>query len=186
MSSENGSNRKSAGRPPRGERERPYGLAASQRARRAGDPFAALVEDPDETVADVELEAVLDRPEAVPEALPGAVDPEAGRMDAASPLQTARAAVRTPFGRVLMAIPLALAGVALVIMAVTFQTWPYIAGAAVLAPAGLGLLYVRYQRWLGHKRYMFRLLESLGEDVSGFDVASSDRRVKTKRRAQRR
>ena len=42
------------------------------------------------------------------------------------------------------------------------------------------MVYWRYQVWLGHKRYMYRLLESLGEDVSDFDPRKVYRKAKSK------
>ncbi|MCC6660570.1 MAG: hypothetical protein IT437_06755 [Phycisphaerales bacterium] len=98
-------------------------------------------------------------------------DPEAGKMGLGTRIQLAvRASVRSPFGRFIVAILLGLVGVSLAIVALTFQTVPLYVAAGVLTPASLVYLYIRYQQWLGHKRYLFRLLETLGEDVSDFDI----------------
>lgn len=154
---------------------------------RPGDPAdhvalgtPPLLDDPDETVAEVEVEEILDRPAEPGDEPPGELDPEAGRGSVASKSVAIREAVGTPFGRLLLALPLALAGIALAIMAATHQTWPYIAAAAVVAPVGMWLVHRRYQDWLGHRRYIYRLLETLGEDVSDFDPAQSVRPVKAK------
>lgn len=145
-----------------------------------------LIDDPDETVADMDVEDILDRPAETHDTLPGELDPEAGRGSIASKSMAVREAIGTPFGRLLLATPVALAGIALVIMAATHQTWPYIAAAAVIAPAGAWLVYRRYQDWLGHRRYIYRLLETLGEDVSEFDPDQVARPVKVKVRKRKR
>jgi hypothetical protein len=98
-------------------------------------------------------------------------DPEAGRMGLGTRIQLAvRASVRSPFGRFIVAIVLGLGGVSLAIVALTFHNVGLYVAAGVLTPVSLVYLYVRYQQWLGHKRYLFRLLETLGEDVSDFDM----------------
>lgn len=108
-------------------------------------------------------------------------DPEAGRTNVAVKLREATAAVSTavkgavttafltPFGRLLMACAIGLAGIALTIAAITIRDRWIIGAAAVVGPLGALLVYWRYQAWLGHKRYIFRLLETLGEDMSAFD-----------------
>jgi hypothetical protein len=127
------------------------------------------------------LDDIYDRPEELAASSVADYDPEAGRTNVAIKIQAVRQVVRsatsTPFGRLMLAIPIALAGLTLTIMALTMQDlWMWIA-AAIVTPLGGWLLYVRYQTWLGHKRYMYRLLESLGEDVSDFDNTRAYRRV---------
>jgi hypothetical protein len=130
----------------------------------------------------VRLEEIFDRPEQLIVGTAAEYDPEAGRSNVAIKIQAVRQVVRsaaaTPFGRLILAIPFGLAGMCLSIMAVTMQDlWVCIA-AGVVMPVALILIYARYQAWLGHKRYMYRLLESLGEDVSGFDPRKTYRRVR--------
>jgi hypothetical protein len=73
-----------------------------------------------------------------------------------------------------------LAGIGLCIAAVTFQNWPWIVAAGIVLPLGGFLMYLRYQAWLGHKRYMYRLLETLGEDVSDFQPHKMYRSTKVR------
>jgi hypothetical protein len=149
----------------------------------------------DETVADLEavtpsddevqLDKILDRPQAVMDASLYRYDPEAGRTNVAVKIKVVSEAVKntlkTPFGKMLFTIPVFLAGVALTIAAVTYRTWAWIGPAALVMPVGFALAYWRYQAWLGSKRYMYRLLESLGEDVTDFDPHKANRRLKPKK-----
>jgi hypothetical protein len=145
----------------------------------------------DETVSDldavepsddeVQLDKILDRPQSATDVSLTRYDPEAGRMDVAVKIKAATEAVKntikSPFGKLLLVVPIFLVGVWLAIEAVTYQTWAWIGPAAVVFPLGSVLVYIRYQAWLGSKRYMYRLLESLGEDVSDFDYRQQLRRV---------
>jgi hypothetical protein len=78
-------------------------------------------------------------------------------------------------------VPVFLAGIALAIAAATLQDWGWIIAAGVVTPLGSVLMYLRYQAWLGHKRYLYRLLETLGEDVSDFDFQKRYRPAKRRR-----
>lgn len=137
----------------------------------------------------LDLDDIYDRPEQMVTGSTAQYDPEAGRSNVAIKIQAVRQVVRsatsTPFGRLILTIPIALVGVTLVILAVTLQERWAIIGAVIVAPLGAWLLYARYQAWLGHKRYMYRLLESLGEDVSDFDPISADRRIRRRTSAGR-
>lgn len=131
---------------------------------------------------DVDLEQVFDRPVERGESSLSRFDPEAGKLSAAAKARHVRqqvsASIGSPFGRLIFGIVLGLAGVAVGIMAAIEQTPVLIGIAAVLTPLGLWVLHVRYRAWLGHRRYMYRLLEQLGEDVSGFDARKAYRPVK--------
>ena len=153
-----------------------------QRTPGGRDPSAGAAPDPrdpgetavdldnqDAPVAEVDLEEVYDKPGKTDTDSLRRFDPEAGKMGIAVKLRAVRQSLSTPGGRVVFSIPVALAGVSTAIFAASFPAWPVIVAAAVLGPASLLLLYIRYQQWLGHKRYMYRLLESLGEDVTDFD-----------------
>lgn len=128
-----------------------------------------------------DLDDIFDRPEELVTGSTAEYDPEAGRTNVAIKIQAVRQVVRsatsTPFGRLMVSIPVALAGLTLSIMAVTLQELWMIISACLITPLGAFLVYQRYQAWLGHKRYMYRLLESLGEDVSGFDPLKANRRI---------
>jgi hypothetical protein len=195
--------------PPEGDSAAEAARLLKKRGRRYGTDLSALEDIPpppvpdlnfgrdalDDTVADtpaagpadddVHLDRIFDRPDSlVSDASLSRYDPEAGKMNVAIKVKAVSQAVRntlkSPFGKVLVAIPVFLAGLSLVIAAVTFQTWPWAAAAAVVFPIGALLVYLRYQAWLGHKRYMYRLLESLGEDVSDFDPRAVYRKTGTR------
>jgi hypothetical protein len=149
--------------------------------------------DPETAAGDVELLSIFDRPDAISAAADASLrryDPEAGKTNVAVKVKAVSEAVRntlkSPFGKLLIAIPMFLAGIALTIPAVTFQTWPWVAAAGIVLPVGAFLMYLRYQAWLGHKRYMYRLLESLGEDVSDFEPHQMYRKTKVRAAAKRR
>ncbi len=59
----------------------------------------------------------------------------------------------------------ALFSLALIILAATVQTRPYIIAAAVVAPPALIFLAFSWRKWLGNAPYVYRLLTSLGEDA---------------------
>jgi hypothetical protein len=146
---------------------------------------AALPDD-----EEVRLDGILDRPQtAVADASLERYDPEAGRTSVAVKVKAVHEAVRnsisTPFGKMILAIPVFLAGIALSIAAITLQETGWIVAAAIVMPLGSFLAYHRYQVWLGSKRYMYRLLESLGEDVSEFSPHEANRRIKVKVRSRR-
>lgn len=141
-----------------------------------------LGETPADGLAAIDLERVFDRASTLEGRL-DRFDPEAGKMGLATRIHRAvRARMGSHGGRLVIALFLALGGASLVILALEFQTWALIVAASLGAPLTLILLYVRYQQWLGHKRYMYRLLESLGEDVSEFDPGKIYRPVKVRTR----
>ena len=94
--------------------------------------------------------------------------------------EAVRNTIDTPFGKLLLSIIFGLAGVGATIAAITLQDTPWVVAACILMPVGLLLVYWRYQAWLGHKRYMYRLLETLGEDVGDFDPRHKYRKTGTK------
>ena len=108
-------------------------------------------------------------------------DPEAGRMGVARRVRQVRKAAATPGGRMVTAVPLTLTGITLAIFALTRQTTPFVAAAAIVTPIALVWQYLCFQRWLGAKRYAYRLLESLGEDVSDFTPDQMYRVIKKQR-----
>ena len=133
---------------------------------------------------DPALEDIFDKPDAVADASSlTRFDPERGKTSVAIKVRAVTQAVRntitTPFGKLLLAIIFGLAGVTLTIAAVTLRDTPYVIAAILVTPIGALLVYWRYQAWLGHKRYMYRLLETLGEDVSEFDPRRIYRRAGT-------
>jgi hypothetical protein len=135
---------------------------------------------------EVQLDRILDRPQAGgSDASLYRYDPEAGHSSVAVKIKAVREAVRnsiaTPFGKLMVAVPVFLAGVSLAIAAATLQDWAWIIAAGVVFPTGSVLMYIRYQAWLGHKRYLYRLLETLGEDVSDFDFHKRYRAAKKRR-----
>jgi hypothetical protein len=147
---------------------------------------AELGETPREPPDAVDMNRVFDRAESKYSGALDRYDPEAGKMGLGTRIRRAvRARAASPFGRFVVAIVLAMAGAALAIVAAVFPEWPLIVSAGIFFPASLAYLYVRYQQWLGHKRYIYRLLETLGEDVSDFDLERRYRAPRTRRRTGR-
>ena len=95
------------------------------------------------------------------------VDPESGYHGYHRKI-TVRKAVSTSFGQLIFATLATLLGVALVIMAATVQTLPWIIAASVVFIPSAFLLRSRYKRWIKNRTYLFRLCQSLGEDVSNW------------------
>jgi hypothetical protein len=144
-------------------------------------------DDSDDSAAEVDMEGIYDRPEAVAAADMASLhryDPEAGRSSVAVKVRAVTEAVKnsvaTPFGKLIVTLPVLLVGTGLTIAAINIQDTPFIVAASVVMPIALLLVYWRYQIWLGHKRYMYRLLESLGEDMSDYDPRKVFRRAGTK------
>jgi hypothetical protein len=144
-------------------------------------------DDSNDSAAEVDMEGIYDRPEAVAAADVASLyryDPEAGRTSVAVKVRAVTEAVKnsvaTPFGKLIITLPVLLIGTSLTIAAINIQDTPFIVAAAVVMPIALLLVYWRYQIWLGHKRYMYRLLESLGEDMSDYDPRKVFRRAGTK------
>lgn len=131
-----------------------------------------------------DLTDIFDKPDPIADAASlTRFDPERGKTNVAIKIRAVTEAVRnsiaTPFGKLILACFVGLAGVSLTIAAITLKDTPYVIAATVVTPVGALLVYWRYQAWLGHKRYMYRLLESLGEDVSDFDPRRIYRRAGT-------
>lgn len=114
------------------------------------------------------------------------IDPEAGRMSVARRVRQVRKAASTPEGQFVLAVPFALGGITLAIFALVYQTTPWIIAGAVVAPLTFYFTWSRFRHWLGHKRYTFRVLETLGEDVSDYTPHQMYRATKVKARAKRR
>lgn len=131
--------------------------------------------------AEVDLDRVYDRVSTPPTNVTIALnDDEAGRSRVGGELkrtQQVRAAVGSAFGRLLQALALTMLAASLAIFAAFDQRWIWIAPAAIALPLTLWLTTRRYHAWLGHRRYMYRLLDTLGEDVSGLE---GERRVRVR------
>jgi hypothetical protein len=181
----------------------PVRAAVPPRIPRADEDIRLVEQVPDQKRANaitegVDLARIFDRATRTEENPAGRHDPEAGKGDVAVKLAVSTEAVAhvvkgavsgtftTPFGRLILSILVALAGVGLTIAAFTLQDRWIITAAAIVAPIGLVLVYWRYQAWLGHKRYMYRLLETLGEDVSGFRPDQAFRRTGVRNSKRRR
>ena len=135
--------------------------------------------------SEVELDKILDKPDSTADAASmSRFDPEAGKTNVAVKIRAVTEAVKnsfdTPFGKLLLSVVFGMAGVGTTIAAITLQDTPWVVAACILMPVGLLLVYWRYQAWLGHKRYMYRLLETLGEDVTDFDPRHKYRRTGAK------
>ena len=97
------------------------------------------------------------------------IDPEWGQYDVSRRITSIRKAVETSFAQMLVAGVMALAALAIALLAATWQTNELIGLAAVTCPPTFYFTYKRWRRWLAHRRFMFRLLETLGEDTTGID-----------------
>src|SRR5690606_2622326 len=79
----------------------------------------------EEELERVEVDEIFDRPDQVVGST-AQYDPEAGRTNVAIKIQAVRQVVRsatsTPFGRLIIALPIGLAGVTLTIVALIMQT----------------------------------------------------------------
>lgn len=140
-------------------------------------------QDDGDEAPDVDLNEVYDRPppQRTEDASLRRFDPEAGKMGLGVRIRAVRQRIDTPFGRFVIAFPLNLAALSLGIYTVAFPNWPLIVASALVIPACGWLLWWRYQQWLGHKRYMYRLLETLGEDVSDWNMDQTFRKPKVRR-----
>lgn len=83
--------------------------------------------------------------------------------------QHVRRVLHDSWVRFLISIPLAIVGLTFLLLALTIGSTFLIVGTVVLVPTTWWWCGLRYQRWLDHKRFGYRLLESLGEDVSDWD-----------------
>lgn len=123
----------------------------------------------DDTVADVELEEVLDKIHVAEKPTSHRVDHEAGSRSAAWRVPSVRAVATSAVGQLVGAVVLFMIGATLVAIALAVQTRNPMIAAGVVAPPAFFLAYRRYQHWLSRKTYLHRLLESLGEDMSGLE-----------------
>ena len=87
--------------------------------------------------------------------------------------------LQNSFTKLLIMTGLLMASIAMAILAAILHDLWLIITASVMFPVFSVLWYKAYAQWQANKRFGFRLLESLGEDVS--DVAIEDRYKKPRR-----
>lgn len=171
-------------------RHRPHAGSAEQTPASADalgetkvDVEAEAEDSAGQSAPDIDLNEVYDRPlpQKTEDASLKRYDPEAGKMGLAVKIRAVRQQINTPFGRLALAFPLNLASLSLAIYTFAFPAWWLIAATAIIVPGCGWLLWVRYQQWLGHKRYMYRLLETLGEDVTDWNMERTYRKPKVRR-----
>jgi len=148
-------------------------------------PGVRAIRETDPAPEEAEPDEMFDRL-GVDDAAELEIDPEAGSGAVAQKVREIRQAAKSPEGRLVIAVPLGLVGLALIVMAPIWQAQWLIVAAALVGPLSLWLVWRRYQQWLGHKRYSYRLLESLGEDVSDWDASRVYRVSREIKRARRR
>jgi hypothetical protein len=167
--------------PPSRHRQEPEDIqladAPSQRARDAANTDVDLTSIFDRT-APAEAAANLSRDDPEAEILRRRTQAAAA---SAAPRINPKAALLSPFGQLILSIVLALVGLTLAIMASIERTRTLLIAAGVVVPVTAWLTWRRYQQWLGHRRYMYRLLETLGEDVTDFHPSKSIRAVKVRK-----
>ena len=95
----------------------------------------------------------------------GELDPELDHVNARK-VATVRRAVVSTGGQFILGMVAALFGLGLAVYAAAEQSLPLLIAAALIAPPCTYYGYKKYRQWLQNKRYLVRLLESLGEDVS--------------------
>ena len=175
-------------------------LRAAPRPRPKRDPLGETVAEtrPSRFEEGLDLARILDRAGTSDDNPLSRYDPEAGktrvavRFTAATEAVSAAVtgavstAIHTPFGRLLLSLIVVLGAIVLTIAAATFGEMWMIVAAGLADPLALLLVYWRYQVWLGHKRYLFRLLETLGEDMTDYDPRKVYRKAGTRNAAQRR
>lgn len=79
---------------------------------------------------------------------------------------TVRRAVVSTGGQFILGLVAAIVGLGLAVYAAAEQSLPLLIAAGLIAPPCTYYGYRKYRQWLQNKRYLVRLLESLGEDVS--------------------
>jgi|GEM_PF-3443353 len=97
------------------------------------------------------------------------LDPEWGKYDVSRRITSLRQAVETSFAQMIFAGIAALVALAVALLAASWQTRALIIAASVLCPPTFVWVYIQWRRWLERKRFLFRLLETLGEDTTGID-----------------
>lgn len=152
----------------------------------------------DETVSDLDPREIFDeiREHRLPDL--EKVDPESGR-GAVATWRWALAFVSPR--RLLVLLPgrnnllvwsaiLLLIGACPVGVALVIPEQPYVIAACLLGPFGLGLSIYTFRRWLERMPYIYRLLQSLGEDPTDILEERAERRhrklMRRLSRAQRR
>lgn len=161
------------------------------------DPFYDTPDDPDaleETVADVELEEVLDRVE--PETGPtpakahaeeedlGGFDPEAGQTRIGG-RTTITGHITSEAGLFVIGLMVALAGSSVLIYALVMQTTRSLIIAGIVAPPALIWAFLKWRRWLGGAPYFYRLLLSLNEREAAEEIMAEHQERQQKRIAKR-
>lgn len=160
------------------------------------DPFYDTPDDPDaleETVADVELDEVLDRVE--PEAGPthprgaeeedlGGFDPEAGQTRIGG-RTTITGHITSEAGMFVIGLVVASVGTSVLIYAIIMQTLPTLITAAIISPPSLIWAFFKWRRWLGGAPYFYRLLLSLNEREAAEEVMAEHQERQQKRIAKR-
>ncbi|MEL7472176.1 MAG: hypothetical protein AAGK04_02580 [Planctomycetota bacterium] len=98
-------------------------------------------------------------------------DPEAEYMNVRD-IRSAKQAVMSTGGQFVLGLVVGLAGIGLAIYAVaqvsgnSTESLIMLGIAVVIAPISTWWAHKKYKQWLQRKTYLYRLLESLGEDVS--------------------
>jgi len=123
----------------------------------------------DETVADLELDESFVELGGHDAARIDEIDPELHHHSVRKKRRRAKKVVETKFTQMIVAGVASLVGIAFALLAMTWQSQNIIIAACIICPPAFWITWVRYQKWVASKNAMFRLLQTLGEDVSGID-----------------
>lgn len=98
-------------------------------------------------------------------------DPEAGYQNVRD-IRSAKKAIASSGGQFVIGLIIGLFGLGMAVYAAAQASMDstgsliMLAAAAIIAPVSAWWAHRKYRQWLQHKTYLYRLLESLGEDVS--------------------
>ncbi len=112
----------------------------------------------------------------------GGTDPESLTINVRQRRRRIRKQIFNAGSQLVLGLIIAVISLALIILAATIQTRPYVIAACVIAPPALVFLAVSWRKWLGNAPYIYRLLTSLGEDADNI----LEDRVRKHRQAQAR
>lgn len=130
----------------------------------------------DETVADFEVQDSFVELGGHDTARIDQIDPELHHVNVRKKLSRAQKTVNDKFTQLIIAGVASLIGIALALLAITWQTQNIIIAASVVCPPAFFITWSRYNKWVARKNSMYRLLETLGEDVSDLDPRTRKQR----------
>lgn len=104
----------------------------------------------------------------------------ASETDEPLAIQRSQQRVDQSFVKFVVSVVFVGVGIAAMALAGLTRTTPWIVAGAVLGPASIVVCRLTYKDWISNKRFNYRMLESLGEDTSGFEYEDKYRTAKVK------